>query len=78
MKYFANMLVNNGTRFQKPIEGTNKKELISSIYNSAKANRFQGNAAHWSVWDENGVLVAAGSIYDWGTFRDRESVGRPI
>jgi len=72
MKYYANMWVNNGTRFQRDITDTNKRRLISSIYQSAKANRFPGNRASWSVYDENGHCVAAGSIEDWGSFRTPE------
>ena len=61
MKYFANMSVNNGTTFQKDLEGTNKSVLAKQVAHSAKANVFVGNEYSWKVWNEEGTIVAAGA-----------------
>lgn len=62
-KYYANMYVNNGTRFQKAIEGSNKNKLARSIAGSARANCFVGSDYSWYVWDEQGIIVLAGAGY---------------
>lgn len=61
MKYFANMSVNNGTTFQSDIESNNKGELAKRVSHSARANCFVGSEYSWKVWDEEGVIVAAGA-----------------
>ncbi len=43
MTYFANMSVNNGTRYGSDLVGTNKKQLARAISKSARANCFVGN-----------------------------------
>lgn len=60
-KYYANMKVNNNTRFQKDLEGSNKNELARTISSIARANCFVGNYYSWYVWDEQGIIVKAGS-----------------
>ena len=60
MKYFANYNANNGTRFQEPIEGTNKDQIIKDIREIAEGNRFDGSTCSWEVWTENGKEVASG------------------
>lgn len=55
------MKVNNGTRFQKDIEGSNKNKLARSIAGSARANCFVGNQYKWYVWDDQGIIVSAGA-----------------
>lgn len=60
-KYFANMYVNNGTRFQNDLESTNKAKLARSISESARGNCPVGNEFQWTVWDEDGICVAAGA-----------------
>lgn len=60
-KYYANMRVNNGTRYCHDWYGTNKNKLAKKIAASARANCFVGNECRWRVWDENGIVVAAGA-----------------
>ena len=60
-KYYANMSVNNGTRYCQDLEGTNKNKLEKKIAASARANCFVGNEFRWRVWDEDGIVVAAGA-----------------
>ena len=61
MRYFANMWVNNGTRFQKDLESDNKNKLARSVSSSARGECFLGNEFNWFVWDKDGVIVAAGA-----------------
>ncbi len=60
-KYYANMSVNNGTHYRPDWEGTNKNKLAKEIGASARANCFVGNECSWKVWDEDGIIVAAGA-----------------
>ena len=60
-KYYANMSVNNGTHYRPDLEGTNKHKLAKEIAASARANCFAGNEYRWKVWNENGIIVAAGA-----------------
>ena len=60
-KYYANMSVNNGTHYCPDWEGTNKNKLAKRIAAYARANCFVGNELRWRVWDEDGIVVAAGS-----------------
>ena len=70
-KYFANFNANNGTTLCEYRESNNKNELIKSIRDSAKANRYRGNIASWWVCESaTGYKVAGGSIFDWGSRRD--------
>ncbi len=59
-KYYANMSVNNGTH-RPDWEGTNKNKLAKEIAASARANCFVCNKCSWQVWDEDGIIVAAGA-----------------
>lgn len=60
-KYYANMSVNNGTRYRQDIEGTNYRKLAADISSIARANCFINNEYSWWVWDNKGIIVAAGS-----------------
>lgn len=60
-KYYANMSVNNGTHYRPSIEGTNYRKLAARISHCARANCFINNQFAWWVWDENDIIVAAGS-----------------
>jgi len=60
-KYYANMSVNNGTHYRPAWEGRNYRKLANEISKSAKANCFVGNDYSWKVWDEKGIIVAAGA-----------------
>ena len=60
-KYFADMSVNNGTHFIKPLEGTNWRKLAKEISQSARGNCFLGSEFSWKVWDENDIVIAAGA-----------------
>ena len=60
-KYFANMNVNNGTRYITNLQGSNFRKLAREISASARANCFIHNEFSWTVWDENGIIVAAGA-----------------
>lgn len=62
-KYYANMSVNNGTHYSTDLEGTNKNKLANKIAASARANCFVGNEYGWKVWDEDGIIVAAGAAF---------------
>lgn len=66
--YTANFYANNGTTFIDPLTGSNKREIISHIRQTASAERFAGNTAKWYVW-RNGKCVAAGYIDDSGYHR---------
>jgi hypothetical protein len=61
MKYFANTLVNGGTRIQHDITDTNKKKLASYISQFARSECFLNNEYSWRVWNEYNIIVAAGS-----------------
>ena len=82
MKYYANMSVNNGTRFQKDLEGTNKVKLAKSVSESARGNCYLNNEFQWWVWDENGIIVAAGAgratENGYCYYYMRELIGQPI
>ena len=60
-KYYANMSANNGTHYRPDWEGANKNKLAKEIAASARANCFVGNECRWKVWDEDGIIVAAGA-----------------
>lgn len=60
-KYYANMSVNNGTHYRPDWEGTSKNKLAKEIAKTARANCFVGNEYSWKVWDEYGIIVAAGA-----------------
>lgn len=60
-KYKANMNVNNGTHLQKAMQDNNLKRLQSDISKIARGNCFIGNEYTWKVWNENGIIVAAGA-----------------
>lgn len=55
------MLVNNGTSYQKNLEGANKHKLAREISRRARANCYAGNEYHWYVWDDQGKIVVAGA-----------------
>lgn len=82
MKYFANMSVNNGTTFQKDLEGNNKAKLAKSVSESARGNCYLNNEFRWWVWDENGIIVAAGAgrktQNGYCYYYMRELIGQPI
>lgn len=61
MKYFANFSTNNGTRLEKDLESTNKKELAKEISLIARGNCLEGNEFSWLVYNEKGIVVAAGA-----------------
>ena len=61
--YFANMSVNNGTHYRHAWKGTNNQKLAKEISASARANCLVYNKYSWMVWDENGIIVAAGAGY---------------
>ena len=64
MKYYANFLTNNGSRFMNPVEFTNKKEAIKYIKNVAKSEYYvcAGGKCSYRVDDENGNNVEYGSL----------------
>jgi len=62
-RYYANMYVNNGTQYRPDWEGTNKNKLAEEISAAARGNCFAGNHYSWQVWNEQGIIVAAGAGY---------------
>lgn len=61
--YYANFSANNGTHYNKPICGANKKRLIKDIREIAEAERFSGNECSWIVYTKSGngyISVASG------------------
>lgn len=64
MKYYANFLTNNGSRFMTPVEFTNKKEAIKYIKDVAKSEYYVQVGGHCSyrVDDEHGNNVEYGSL----------------
>lgn len=73
MKYSANFLANNNTRFMTPIQSNNKNKLIRDIRSIAAGNRFQGSQASWCVFEtDSGRPIAEGVITDRGYRRTPE------
>ena len=64
MKYFASFSANGGLTYSKPYEYTNKKAAIRGIKTIVKGNHLQQpyNKSRYTVWDENNILVAYGSL----------------
>ena len=60
-KYYANMSVNNGTHLSPDWEGGNYRKLANDISQAARGNCFVGSEYSWKVWDEDGIIVAAGA-----------------
>lgn len=74
--YQANFSANNGTSFETPIKGTNKKELIQRIRSIAEAERFAGNECSWAVWlddenneDEYNIIAKGGMLANGMRYR---------
>lgn len=64
-KYFASFSANGGSTYSnKPYEYSNKKEAIRSIKSILRSNHFRQpyNTSRYTVWDENNILVASGSL----------------
>lgn len=66
MKYYANYNANDGTRMEKDITGTNKKEIIRIIRDIANGERYTGHSCTWTVYDQHGHCAAKGGTYDDG------------
>ena len=60
-KYYANMNVNSGSHYRYDMENTNKKKLARQISASARAHCYPGRRYTWKVWNEEGIIVLAGS-----------------
>ena len=65
-KYFANISVNNGTTWMHDVTGGNYRQLARRASKSARANCYVGNSYSWWVWDEDCIIIAAGSGYKTG------------
>lgn len=69
MKYYANFLTNNGSRFMTPVEFTNKKEAIKFIKDVVKSEYYAqaGGKCSYRVDDEHGNNVEYGSLSGFST-----------
>ena len=80
MKYFASFTANNGSTYNvEPYEFTSKAKAIKGIKAIVAGEHFQqpSNVSTYCVWNENGICVAQGILYDIKSWRrDDEAVGR--
>lgn len=69
MKYYATFNANNGSTYSSTAyEYTNKQKAIADIKSIVAAEHFKqtGNRSTYSVTDETGQEVAAGTLHGFG------------